>query len=571
MIRFAFAGRCSTEDLQDPEASRNWQLTRARALIEPAGGQIVTEYFDVGHSRSLPWQRRPRANELLQALRNPNRGFDAVVIGEPQRTFYGNQFGNTFPVFVHFRIRLWVPEIGGPIDPDNEAHDLVMSVFGGMSKGERNRIKIRVRTAMSSQAQLQGRYLGGRPPYGYLIGDAGPHPNPAKAAAGQRIHRLEPDPTAAPTVARIFQMYIDGMSDKAIAAQLTREGIPCPSAHDAARNPHRKKTAWQAGAVRAILINPRYTGYEIWNKQRKEEHLYDVDDVTLGHRTRMTHNPADQWVRSNDAAHEAIVTTQLFDSVKKIRQQRARMPQRLERPGRQPQGQRTYALRGRVRCETCGRKMQPATIRNTVYYRCEFKEQEQSLHPGMDHPRTVYLREDVVCRALDRWIAKAFAPDRLTAPLTALAQASAAANAAETLTPEQTQACKMVKECERRLARYQAALEAGADPAVVTQWINEAQADKEAARKKLDTPPAATRKKETPLSADQIREITERLGDIAQRVQAVGAEKKSPLYEALGITISYEHTGRAATVRSRPSSAYRYSECPRGDLNPHAR
>src|SRR5581483_1794074 len=104
VIRFAFAGRCSTEDLQDPEASRNWQLTRARALIEPAGGQIVTEYFDVGHSRSLPWQRRPRANELLQALRNPNHGFDAVVIGEPQRTFYGNQFGNTFPVFVHFRI-----------------------------------------------------------------------------------------------------------------------------------------------------------------------------------------------------------------------------------------------------------------------------------------------------------------------------------------------------------------------------------------------------------------------------------------------------------------------------------
>ena len=178
----------------------------------------------------------------------------------------------------------------------------------------------------------------------------------------------------------------------------------------------------------------------------------------------MTHNPAEQWVWSNDAAHEALVTTQLFDTVKKIHQQRARMPQRLERPGRQPQGQRTYALRGRVPCETCGRKMQPATIRNTVYYRCEFKEQEQSLHPGLDHPRTVYLREDVVCRALDRWIAKAFAPDRLAATLTALAQASAAAHAAETLSPQQTQARKTVKECERRLARCQAALEAGADP-----------------------------------------------------------------------------------------------------------
>lgn len=28
-----------------------------------------------------------------------------------------------------------------------EVHDLVMYVFGGMGKGERNRIKVRVRTA----------------------------------------------------------------------------------------------------------------------------------------------------------------------------------------------------------------------------------------------------------------------------------------------------------------------------------------------------------------------------------------------------------------------------------------
>ncbi|MEU6572518.1 recombinase family protein [Streptomyces sp. NPDC046805] len=569
MIRFAFAGRCSTEDLQDPEASRNWQLTRARALIEPAGGQIVTEYFDVGHSRSLPWQRRPRANELLQALRDPNRGFDAVVIGEPQRTFYGNQFGNTFPVFVHFRIPLWVPEVGGPIDPDNEAHDLVMSVFGGMSKGERNRIKIRVRTAMSSQAQLQGRYLGGRPPYGYRIADAGSHPNPSKAAVGQRIHKLEPDPTAAPIVRRIFTMYLDGMSDKAIAAQLTREGIPCPSAHDATRNPHRKKTAWQQGAVRAILINPRYTGYEVWNKQRKEERLLDVDDVTLGHTTRMTHNPAEEWIRSNEPAHEAIISQSRFATVQTLRRQRARNLGRQERAGKQ--GARPYALRGRVRCSLCGRKMQPATIRNHVYYRCEFKDQEAALYPDLTHPRTVYLREDVVCRTLDQWIARAFAPGRLAATIKALTLASAAASAAETHTPEQAQARQTIKECERRLARYQAALEAGADPAVVTQWINEAQKDKEAARKKLDALPTVARKKESPLDAQQIREITESLGDIAQRIQTTDADKKGPLYEALGITICYENATKTATVRLRPSSPYRQWLCPRGDLNPHAR
>ena len=117
-MRFAFKGRVSTEDQQDPESSRAWQLSRARSLIEPTGGVIVAEYFDIGQSRSIPWRRRPQASALLRDLANPDRGFDAVVIGEPQREFYGNQFGLTFLVFVHYGVQLWVPEVGGALDPD---------------------------------------------------------------------------------------------------------------------------------------------------------------------------------------------------------------------------------------------------------------------------------------------------------------------------------------------------------------------------------------------------------------------------------------------------------------------
>ena len=194
MIRFGFYGRVSTEDQQDPESSRGWQLTRSRTLIEPRGGVIVAEFFDVDKSRSIPWQRRPDATALLAELKNPDRGFDAVVIGEPHRAFYGNQYGLTFPLFEHYGVPLWVPEVGGPIDPGNEAHDLVMSVFGGMSKGERNRIKIRVRTAMETQAKIEGRFLGGRPPYGYRLADAGPHPNPAKPQTASGPTACRPTP-----------------------------------------------------------------------------------------------------------------------------------------------------------------------------------------------------------------------------------------------------------------------------------------------------------------------------------------------------------------------------------------
>jgi site-specific DNA recombinase len=86
-----------------------------------------------------------------------------------------------------------------------------------MSKAERSRIKVRVRAAMAAQASIEGRYLGGRPPYGYQLGDAGPHPNPAKAADGRRLRRLEPDAVAAPIVRRIFTEYVTGRALYAIA------------------------------------------------------------------------------------------------------------------------------------------------------------------------------------------------------------------------------------------------------------------------------------------------------------------------------------------------------------------
>ena len=314
MLRFAFYGRVSSEDQQDPASSRNWQLARARQLIDPSGGEVVADYFDIGQSRSLPWSRRPQAARLLGDLASPERGFEAVVIGEPQRAFYGNQFGLTFPVFVHYGVELWVPEVGGAIDPGSDAHEIVMSLYGGMSKGERNRIKTRVRSAMAAQASIEGRFLGGRPPYGYRLTDAGPHPNPAKAAAGQQRRSLEPDPVTAPIVRRIFEQFVAGQGLYAIARQLTDDGIPSPSAHDPDRNLHRapSRGVWAKSAVRSILTNPRYTGHQVWNRQRRDEVLIDVDDVALGHNTKMRWNDPNEWVWSEQPSHQPIIDPDLF-------------------------------------------------------------------------------------------------------------------------------------------------------------------------------------------------------------------------------------------------------------------
>lgn len=239
----------------------------------------------------------------------PTRRHEAVVVGEPQRAFYGAQFSDTFPVFVHFGVELWVPEIGGPIDPTSDAHDLIMNLYGGLGKRERNRIKIRVRTAMNAQVALDGKYQGGRPPYRYTLADAGPHPNPAKALDGKRLRTLEPNPEYAPIVQRIYAEFLGGAGIKAIASALTGDGILSPSASDPERNRHRSSSrgTWGQSAVRTILKNPRYTGFQVWARQRKDEVLLDVDNVAAGHVTKQRWNSAADWQWSKEPAHEAII------------------------------------------------------------------------------------------------------------------------------------------------------------------------------------------------------------------------------------------------------------------------
>jgi site-specific DNA recombinase len=90
-LRFAFYGRVSTEDWQDPVTSRTRQREQAGALVR-GHGQIVAELFDVGQTRKLAWACRPQSAALVAQLADPDRGWDAIVIGEYERAFYGSQY-----------------------------------------------------------------------------------------------------------------------------------------------------------------------------------------------------------------------------------------------------------------------------------------------------------------------------------------------------------------------------------------------------------------------------------------------------------------------------------------------
>ncbi|HEY1003709.1 MAG TPA: recombinase family protein [Streptosporangiaceae bacterium] len=203
---------------------------------------------------------------------------------------------------------------------------------------------------------------------------------------------------------------------------LTRDGIASPSQHDRARNRHRTGEGWSKSAVRAIVCNPRYTGRQVWNRQRKDEILLDVNDVAAGYETRMRWNQAGSWVWSDAIAHEPLIPAADFEAAQAVmagagraRRGSREAHQRVTRP---------YVLRGRLYCGYCGRRMQGQYSNQAPYYRCRYPR-EYALASHVQHPGNVYLREADLLPAIDCWLLVIFAPYRLEQTIREMHQAQA--------------------------------------------------------------------------------------------------------------------------------------------------
>ncbi|MFD5823885.1 recombinase family protein [Lentzea sp. NPDC060358] len=544
----AFSGRCSTEDNQDPETSRGWQFGNAQKFVEPLGGAIVEEFFDVGQSRSVPWERRPEAARLLEALKDPNRGWTGVVVGEGTRCWFGNQFSLIAPRFEAYGVDLWVPELGGKFDARNPSHKMLMSVLGGMSESERQHVQARVRAAMDAQVVNEGRHQGGRAPYGYVVVDGGPHPNPRKSAEGYRLRVLAVDDSAAEAVRRIFADYLGGdLGDRAIATRLNRDGVPCPSALRPDQNRHRQGDGWQGSTVRAILENPRYTGYAFFGRWRKFETLLDPDDVAAGHVVKFRRSSPDRVVRSRRPAHPALVSVEEFTQAQLLRKSRAaggmRGRAKLERT--RTSGARPYILKGRMRCGICTRKMQGAIIRKEhTYYRCLAR----SLAPGSaalnSHPRTVNLAEDLVLEPLNKWLCQIF--DRKSIDRTVSHLVESQGGSVEKSTTRDA-AKKRLEVAEAKLRRFQAAIAAGVDPVALVDAINEAEEQRAAVSAELKGLPAPTA-----LTAAEVQARLDGLDDVTTIITEGKPERLAKLYEDLGIELKYDIAEEAVYATTSP-------------------
>jgi site-specific DNA recombinase len=164
----------------------------------------------------------------------------------------------------------------------------------------------------------------------------------------------------------MFGQRLAGHGVARITRVLNDAGIPCPSAADPKRNPHRSGTAWTLATVASIPANPRYTGRQVWNRQRTDSDLVGPANTGLGHRPVQRWNLPAGWVISHRAAHQAIVSEA-----------------------------RRYLLAGLLRCGRCGRRMESALSSGKPAYRCRHGY-TSATGPDPGRPKNLYVREDQI-------------------------------------------------------------------------------------------------------------------------------------------------------------------------------
>jgi site-specific DNA recombinase len=288
----------------------------------------------------------------------------------------------------------------------------------------------------------------------------------------------------------------------------------------------------------------------VWNRQRKDEVLLDVDDVALGHATKMRWNEPGKWIWSERTAHEPLIDTATFEQAQLLRLARGGTGQRG--PRRTP---RPYSLRGLLYCGICERRMQGSWNNGAAYYRCMFLSQYAAANK-IDHPRAVYLREDQLLPSIDGWLARIFHPEALPRTVRELQEAQGA-GATDAVTEN---ARRVIADCDARLRQHRAALEAGADPVIVTGWKAETQARRTAAETRLRPGPRQTR-----MSSEEIASLVASASDLINVLASADSADKAEIYRQLGLALTYHPEARTVQVQARPFAAMYVRKCPRSE------
>lgn len=232
MTRAAIYTRVSSTSQEQDGTSLGSQLATCRDYAAEHGYTIIGEYSDTWTGSQ--YRERPGLSEIRKRVR---AGEVDVVLCYALDRFSRDQTHTAVLIdeLEHRGARL---ELVTEQFDDTSTGRLIRSVQSFV--GEMEREKIAERTTRGKKARLQsGKLLpNGKPLYGYRWRDDD----------RGRLQIYDPE---ARIVRRIYREYAGGASFRAIAGQLTEEGVPTPTGRN-----HR----WSASTVRRILLNPAYHG-----------------------------------------------------------------------------------------------------------------------------------------------------------------------------------------------------------------------------------------------------------------------------------------------------------------------
>lgn len=157
---------------------------------------------------------------------------------------------------------------------------------------------------------------------------------------------------------------------------------------------------------------------------------------------------------------------------------------------------------------------------------------------------------------LDGWITALFDPANLDHTLEALVGAS---EDDSTTVKELREADRTLADCQRKLAHYRAALDAGSDPATVTAWINQTTAEQAVAQAKRAQLRAA---RPMTVTTDQLRGIVTQAGDMVGALDNANppTARSSTSGSASRGSTSHASGSWSSLLTSYPNGAYRTSD-----------
>jgi site-specific DNA recombinase len=249
-----------SSDRQNPRSSED-QIRKCREYAQQNGWEVLDAHIYSDDAISGSRADRPAYQRLMKIVRDAEKSkhcpFDGILVEDNSRLWRdGAEQATAMKVFNAISVRVLGCD---GLDTGSGSGNLLLTFKGAMAEEYLKELAVRTRRGLQSAA-LEGVHTGGRC-FGYQN-----VPQPVNGNSKRRPSKLVIDPEQSEIVRRIFRMYADGLSLKAIPKILNTEKVASPRP---ARG--RIQQSWCPSSIRTILHNERYRGVVVFGKTRKHK------------------------------------------------------------------------------------------------------------------------------------------------------------------------------------------------------------------------------------------------------------------------------------------------------------